>query len=288
MQSIQGNYLGMASPWNANVSKQPSQSVQIAKTQLASVSTSQDVALNLTTDEGDKISISLAASTQSDYLNYQVAGQDQDGNYAGQLQMFSTNSEQDFTMTVEGNLNDQERKDIGQVLKTIDKMMTNFVQGRLEPMIAKAGKLTQLDTISGLYLKMSYTRDVLVAQRTETQTVSDPLGATYDSQGKLTETPPALAPQQSESTQPQSQVTAEADDLSTAMAKKLAQVREYADRLSDAVKQMFDKHRHHVEKLNPHDAFGPALIGRMHKDLLAKMLNDNIAQPQEEHAAAVA
>jgi len=288
MYQIQCNYPSMVPPWNGQISKPTSQAVQVANTQVTLVSTNQEVVLNLTTNEGDKISISLAARTQSDYLKYLETGQDKEGSYARQLQMFSTNSEQNFTMTVEGNLNEQERKDIDKVLKTIDKMMTNFVQGHLEPMMTKANGLPQLDNISGLSLKMSYTRDVLVAQQTEIQRVSDPLGTTYDSRGQLTGMRPVLATEQPKFTQPQSQITAEADDLSTAMAKQLTQVREFSTRLSSAIKQIFDKYRQYVEKLNPDDAFGPALIDHMHKDLLAKMLNENIAQPQEEETATLA
>jgi DnaJ-domain-containing protein 1 len=287
MHQIQCNYQSMVSPWKGQISKPTSQAVQVANAQVTLASTSQNMVLSLTTNEGDKISLSLAARTQSDYLNYLETGQEKQGDYAHQLQMFSTASEQDFTMTVEGDLNEQERKDIGAVLKTIDKMMANFVQGRLEPMVAKANKLSQLDTISSLSLEMSYTREVMVAQQIEVQRVPDPLG-TYDSQGQLTDTPPAIARPLPESTQLRSQVTAEANDLSTVMAKQLAQVREFSDRLHGAVKQIFDKYRQRIEKLNPDNVSGTALIDRMHKDLLSKMLKEHIAQTQGEDAATVA
>jgi hypothetical protein len=275
----------MESPWKGNTAKQPLQSVQIANTRTTQVLSSGNVALNLTTNDGDKVSISLAASTQSDYLNYMAIGQDTEGDYASQLQMSSTKSEQGFTMTVEGDLNEQELKDIGTALKTIDKMMTSFVQGRLEPIVAKADKSSQLDSISNLSLKMSFTQNALTIDRTETQYVNEPQGGTYDAQGRMTESRPA--PNQSGSAQLQNRIMAEADDLSTNMAKQLAKMRKLADHLSDAVRQIFDKNRQYVKKLNPDDAFGPALIDRMHKDLLAKMLKANTIQPQIDEAGAI-
>jgi hypothetical protein len=288
MPQIQSNYQSMVPSCKSQITQSNSQAVQVAKTQVARLSTSQNVELNLTTDEGDTVSISLAASTQADYLKYLETGQDQDGQYANQLQMSSSNSEQGFTVTVNGDLNEQERKDIGKVLKIVDQMMTNFVQGHLEPMMAKAGKLSQLDSISDLSLEMSYSRQVLVAQQTKVQPASDSLGTTYDSQGQLTATQPTIASQQPDSTQLQNQVTAKADDLSTAMAKQLAPMREFVDRMQGAVKQIFDKYRQRVEKFNSDNAFGSALIDRMHKDLLAKIQNQPIDQNQAVEAAAAA
>jgi hypothetical protein len=261
----------MATPWRGQSSKPAAQAAQVSNTQFASVSTSKDVVLNLTTAEGDKVSISLAASSQSDYLNYLETGQDADGSYARQLQMFSTASSQDFTMSVQGDLNEQELKDLGTVLTTVDKMMTNFVQGRLEPMMAKAAKLARLDTVSELTLEMSYSRQVSVAQQTQVQQAPDPLGTTYNAQGQLNDAQLAAAPVESDAAQLQSQIATDADNLSTAMAKQLARVQDYADYLHNALNRIFDKHRRHVEKSNPNNAAGPALIDRIHKDLLDKM-----------------
>jgi hypothetical protein len=282
MQQIQCNSQSMTSPWNGQTSKPASQTTKVADTQLAQVSASQNVVLNLTTNEGDTVSLSLAARTQSDYLNYLETGQNEQGAYAHQLQMFSTASQQDFTLTVQGDLNQQERQDIGKALRTIDQMMSDFVQGHLEPMIAKAQNLTQLDTISGLSLQMSFTQGVLLAHQTEVQGGSDPLGAIYDSQGQLTRTRPAIASQPPESAQLRSRAAAQADDLSSAMAQQLAPVRDFAERLQGALKRIFDKYRQRADKLNPNDAFGPSLIDRIHKNLLAKMSSAPNAGNQEK------
>jgi hypothetical protein len=282
MQGIQGNCQNAAAPWTGQTSKSASQSTKNTSTQLTSVSTSQGVELDLTTKEGDKVSISLAASAQADYLHYLETGQDANGAYAQQLQMYSARSEQGFTISVDGNLSDQERSDLRKVLSTIDSIMADFVQGNLDPIAAKADKLSQLDTVSGFSLDMSYSRYV---QQTNIQTTSDPL-ATYNSQGQLAGTQAAAASEPSGSAQILNQVAANADDATTAMAKQLAQVQDSVKHLLGALRRIFDKHRQQVEKSNPNDASAPALIDRMHDDLLAKMSNAQTAQPQEEAAAA--
>jgi hypothetical protein len=285
MNPIQCNCRNAAPAWPGPVASSTDTSSQLTQTQLAMTSESRDVELNLTTKEGDKVSLSLEARSQALYLNYLEAGNDKEQEYARQLQLFAAESEQDFTMTVEGDLNEEERKEIGKILKTIDRMMASFVKGRIEPMLAKADKLTELDTIAGLSLEMSYSRNVLVAQQTENKIVSTPQGITYDPRGKLAEPPTTTAVPPSTADHPAAKDTGEADALAEAMAKHLAQVNEFADRLLGAVKQIFDKYRQQVEKLSPNNAAAPALIDRIQEGLLARMLKEQAAPVKEEENA---
>jgi hypothetical protein len=285
MNPIQCNCRNAAPAWPGPVDSSTDTSAQLTQTQLVMTSESRDVELNLTTKEGDKVSLSLDARSQALYLNYLEAGNDKEQEYARQLQLFAAESEQDFTMTVEGDLNEEERKEIGKILKTIDRMMASFVKGRIEPVLAKADKLTELDTIAGLSLEMSYSRNVLVAQQTENKIVSTPQGITYDPRGKLAELPTTTAVPPSTADHPAAKDTGEADALAEAMAKHLAQVNEFADRLLGAVKQIFDKYRQQVEKLSPNNAAAPALIDRIQEGLLARMLKEQAAPVKEEENA---
>jgi hypothetical protein len=266
MQRIQCNQPNVT-PWSGQTSKSASQAAKTTDTRLKSVSTSQNMVLNLTTDEGDKLSISLAASAQSDYLQYRETGQNADGRYARTVQMYSMQAERSYSITVDGNLSDEELSDIGQVLTSIDSMMSDFVQGRLEPILAEADKLSGLDTVSDFSIDMTYARNVTSAHQTQVQT-ADSLGTIYDSNGQIAESPSATAlPQVA---QLRNQAASEADDVTSAMAEQLAKVQDSVQKLLDALQQIFDKHRENVENSNPNDGFGPALIDRMHSDLLAK------------------
>jgi hypothetical protein len=273
MNQIQCNSQGATSLWNRQISKAP-QTMEVAnsKTTTVQASESRDVVLSITTKDGDTINLSLAASSQFAYQDYLESGVGK----SLESTMFSAAAKQDFTMTVEGNLSEQEQTEIGKVLNTIDQMLADFVNGRLEPMMNKAQKLSQFDTIGSLSLEMSYSREVSVAQQTKVMAESDPQGITYDRQGQLIAAPrtgtiSAVAPDQSKSTQAQNQVTAAADDLTTAMAQHLNELRDFAQTPFAAIRRIFDKYRQQVKNLNSDDAFGPALIDRMHKNLLDKL-----------------
>lgn len=268
MQRIQCNQPNVT-PWSGQTSKSASQATKTTDTRLKSVSTSQSMVLNLTTEEGDKLSISLAASAQSDYLRYRETGQNADGRYARTVQMYSMQSERSYSITVDGNLSDQELSDIGQVLTSIDSMMSDFVQGRLEPILAEADKLSGLDTVSDFSIDMTYARNVTSAHQTQVQT-ADSLGTIYDSNGQIAETPSATATALPQVAQLRNQAASEADDVTSAMAEQLATVQDSVQKLLGALQQIFDNHRANVENSNPNDGFGPALIDRMHSNLLAK------------------
>jgi hypothetical protein len=282
MYQIQCNNQYATSPWSIQNSKPLTQKLQITNTQTVLASERQDVMLSYTTEDGDTVNISLAARSQSAYQNCQEYGQGK----RDVSTTYSATSQQDLTMTVHGDLSKEERMELDKVMKTIDQMMTNFVDGHLEPLTAQAEKLYHFDAISNLSLEMSYSRDVLVEAQSLVQTVSDPMNITYDGQGQLvaptrTGVPTAVAREQS----PESQVTAAADDLTTAMAQQLARVRKFGDSSIGALSQIFDKHRQQVKKMNSNDAFGLALIDRIQKNLLAEMLKGQTDSTSEASTA---
>ena len=271
MNQIQSSSQRATSSWNRQTSKPFCQTGQMSSTQTIQGSERQDVALSITTKDGDTITLSLASNYDSIYQDDQKYGQGK----AMESTMYSTTSQRQFTMTVEGNLDEQERMEVDKVVKTVDQMLNNFVNGRLKPMMAQADKLSDLDTIGDLSLKMSYSRDILVAEHTQVTAGFDPTDITYDRLGQLvaaprTGTSQTVAPTDSA----KNQVTAAADDLTKAMARQLARVREYADRPFSAIKQIFDKYRQQVKNLTSSDAFGPSLIDHMHKKLIDHVLND--------------
>ena len=90
------------------------------------------------------------------------------------------------TKTVEGDLNRSERREIGRVLKTVDKMMKNLVAGRLDPMMAQAGQLKGLKTIEGLELGMSGDQDVAVTRESRSAVLYDANGVPGASVGAAT------------------------------------------------------------------------------------------------------
>lgn len=266
MNQIQCSNQSAFASWNGLAMKSASQSAQVTNTQTTLAAKSQNVSLSIFTKDGDTVNISLAANSQAAYLDKVQTGQ---GKTAVSTTLASA-SQQNFTISVQGDLSAEEAADISKVLTTVDKMLGSFVNGRLKPMSAQAQQLTQLDTIDGLSLQMNYSQAVAVTRQTAVQAGSNP-GVTYDRQGNLVGASPSAAPAQSAVTQQQNQAAAAADDLTSLMARQLARVHEFTEHPFAAVKQIFDKYSQQLQQSNPDDTFGPALLGRMHNNLLSKM-----------------
>lgn len=156
-------------------------SLQASNTQLVAAGTSQHLDLNLVTNEGDKVTLSLDARTAAAYASFAQVAVDADGNRSAAAGELSLNfDQQEFTLAVEGDLNEDERREVKQVLKALGKMMQDFIHGHLKPILSKARKLQGLETISGLEAHMAYESQVVVAQQTQVVAVRDPNGASAE------------------------------------------------------------------------------------------------------------
>jgi hypothetical protein len=146
--------------------------------------------------------------------------------------------EREIQLTVEGELNRQERREIRKVLKTINKMMAQFVQGKLVPMMNKAKKLGGLETIDSLELSMSYERQVLVAQQNQ-------VSVAYDQYGQS-----ASAPTVDEKPAPL-QFAVEARSLARDMAKEVKTAAVPGERFLAMAKNLFKAHHRRARRLHP-------------------------------------
>ncbi len=147
--------------------------------QLTQVSASQHQNKDITifTEDGDTVTISFDQQSQAFYSNYsgfshqKISGTYDnyaiDGNkYAVfQDERFGYDNSRSFSMSVKGDLNEQELKDVRKTIKAIDKIMTNLLYGGdISEGVAKALKLVNLDSISGFTANYSYENAISVEQ----------------------------------------------------------------------------------------------------------------------------
>lgn len=260
---------------NDPATRQGCTTLDASRTRVMAASQSQHLEMELVTAEGDRVTLSLESQSRSLAVQYadMHAGPNQVSFRKGEL--FAGEQNRSMTMTVEGDLNEQEKKDLGKVLKTLKKMMADFVNDRLKPIMAKANQLGKLDTVAGLEVEMDYSRQVLTAEQTRIST-------TYNQQGALEQPgdrvrPPAR-PEDNLQTMHQ-----EAQVLTDAMAEQMKHVRDLVETMQDSIYHMFDAFRDQVAAWNPDDPTGPDLIDTMHEDLMAKALASE-ALPQENDA----
>jgi hypothetical protein len=251
-------------------------STQMSQTQLAAKSETRHLEMNLVTAEGDKVTLSFDSQSMTLMAGYQEAGSSSEGSYTRQGYLSARTFERSMSLTVEGDLNDQEKKDIRKVIHTLKKMMHHFVSDKIRPMMAKAQKLGKLDTVAGLDIEMSYSRQTLAAEQQQIST-------TYNQQGQVT-APQEETPAPVENTPTWDDVASQADTLTDAMARQMSSVQAFIDRMQGSIRKIFDDFRQQMAALNPDDNTGPALIADMHENFLAKVLEQ--ASPAKDAQAA--
>ena len=214
-------------------------SAQVSQFQMAAASDSQWLDMSLITKEGDKVTLSIDAKASALYAAFgQAKASDADEGSARWAELSIGLYEREVTMTVEGDLNRAERREIRKVLKTINKMMKNFIQDKLGPMMAKAGKLQGLHTIDSLQVSMAYERQVVVAQETQAAISYDRYGEA--SRGPAVSTNGIELP-----------LKAESESLATNMAQAVTSADAPPDPLREMADELLKAYRDQAARWNP-------------------------------------
>ncbi|MBI5063275.1 MAG: hypothetical protein HZB87_07420 [Desulfatitalea sp.] len=135
-------------------------------------------------------------------------------------------------------------------MKTLDRMMHNFVNGDVKPMLAKAGKLQGLESLAGIEAHMSYERTVVVAQQSRESAV---YGSAIQEAA-----PPVQAPALSDASD--ASLESKADAVGTEMAQEIAAAQTPADRILAFVEQLLDDYRQQMAEF---DSRGSRMIDRV-------------------------
>ena len=213
-----------------------------SETQLAAVSSSQSLDLDIVTQEGDKVTLSIDAKMSALYASHGHVDAD-DGGMLVQWDEFGAGQlEREISLSVEGDLNTRERREIRKVIKTINRMMHNFVHGKLKPMMAQADKLEGLQTIDALDVNMSYERQVVVARQHQ-------MATGYDRQGAIKDVAADKA-HALEAAPSRGLLDVESTNVAKAMAGEAASARAPLANVLEAVNRLFRVYRDMVQQWN--------------------------------------
>ncbi|VAX29871.1 hypothetical protein MNBD_NITROSPIRAE01-76 [hydrothermal vent metagenome] len=125
--------------------------------------------ITLFTAEGDKVTLSSASRFEASYATYSSQGV-MDGNaFQVNAEAYSVSEAFVFELSVEGDLNKEELKDIKEALKTIEKLTSDFFAGKTEQAVDHAEGITKLDTIASFEAVLQYSK-TLSAQVAVTET----------------------------------------------------------------------------------------------------------------------
>lgn len=138
-----------------------------------SLSTSRGI--EITTAEGDRVTISQSSLTEMNYSRYDASGVLETPEGSGRFEIHAESrtlsASRDFSIQVEGELNDREREEIRLVLDSVDRMMTDFLSGDIEGVLGNALEMGELSTIASAEANLSYSRSVSVEFSEQAQRV---------------------------------------------------------------------------------------------------------------------
>ena len=108
--------------------------LQASRSNLAVVSSTRQMDIELVTAEGDKVTLTMGSRAAGLYAAFEDVQTDGSGAMAyNKSELTMGLYQRDLSFTVEGDLSAAERRDIKKVLKTLDKMMVNCGPRPLKP-----------------------------------------------------------------------------------------------------------------------------------------------------------
>ena len=134
------------------------QSAQIAKTVIAG---EQSTDIEIQTADGDKVTLSSDVRFESSAVAYEELGRTGASYSESRGQIISANANSKLELTVEGTLDEQEKKEIKEVLINLFKMVKDFITGKAD--IEKAQNFAELTTISKVKAEFDIKARVTVA-----------------------------------------------------------------------------------------------------------------------------
>jgi hypothetical protein len=155
---------------------------QRLNTQVSGVAVSNDLSgrLSVTTAEGD--TITLTADLEYDFRAVNYSSQVTSGGSTVDLEARYAEStlKKEFGVTVEGDLNEQELKDLEKLFRKVSNILRSFFHGNDEAGLSKTAKLAErlehLPSLSGLDLSVDVQRSVtLLAAQITSEVTGQPV-----------------------------------------------------------------------------------------------------------------
>ncbi len=237
-----------------------SRSYQADQSKAASISLSQSTDLTIETDEGDVVTLSMDKWLDATYSSNSSLTYGSDGSFSmSKQEHFDLSAGKEFTMEVEGDLNKEELKDIRKAVRAIRKIMKDFLSGNLDKMAKHAGRLDNLDTISGVDAEFSYEKQVSVASSTAVEVeIEQPV---YE----------AALPEQVEKPSPIDRLTQRVDEITDEMAELVKHSGARRRPLLKTIEDLFAAYRQGRVEEAPEDETGQAVVKMIQSAFVEKV-----------------
>jgi hypothetical protein len=145
MNSISCGCNNQTDPFNTVQGDLAYRSSQIAKTTIAG---EQSTDIQIRTADGDKVTLSSDIKFESSAITYAELGRTGSSYSQSQGQIVSASATKNLELTIEGTLDEQEKREIKEVLTTLFKMVKDFITGLADTEeIKNFGKLSTISEV---------------------------------------------------------------------------------------------------------------------------------------------
>ena len=134
----------------------------------------QHADVTLVTAEGDKVTLSSGSQAQMTYATYEDLRYTRGCFAEFHSETFGLEVSREYSILVDGDLNEKELRDIRKAVRAIEKIMRDFLSGDIAHAAAKAMKISQLESISSLDASLQFERSLSVEQQVTGYVASEP------------------------------------------------------------------------------------------------------------------
>jgi hypothetical protein len=125
----------------------------------------QDMDATIVTAEGDRVTLSWSSQSQATYTIYNSLARTTGESTWVQGSEFLLETDRELAISVDGDLNWRELRDIQKAIKTINSIIRDFLSGDIALAMAKGFKIAQLESLSSLEASARFEQSVCLEQQ---------------------------------------------------------------------------------------------------------------------------
>jgi hypothetical protein len=127
-------------------------------------SSETDAQITIKTAEGDTVAITLDSQIDATYAFYSRPGTE--GATGLRAEVLTASASREVSISVQGDLNEQERADISSLVKQLERVIRSFLKGNTNAAIQQAIGGPSLDSLAGYALNIEHTDSLALIEAT--------------------------------------------------------------------------------------------------------------------------
>ncbi len=130
--------------------------------------------ITITTADGDTVALNAASLFEAGFTAYAQSGEVNGSPYNISASSASVNISREFSLSVEGELDGEEIRDIAKAIREVNKIMRRLLSGDTEHALKRVSKLYRLDSLAGIEAAIEAGQSVSVAEQVSRSAVISP------------------------------------------------------------------------------------------------------------------